>query len=105
MCVLSKSEVFHRGEHLAERIGNLCHGRYLPVQVPAKDRMHLSPLTRIDPHINLRTHGHPLNKTSQSYKEPLRINFLTLAYGSQCVILSIVYLTRPKVPKKMVLEA
>ena len=69
MCVLSKSEVLHRGEHLAERIRDLCHGRYLPVKVPAKDSIHLSPLTRIDPHINLRTHGHPLNKTSQSYKE------------------------------------
>jgi hypothetical protein len=32
-----ESEILHRGEDLAERIGNLCHRRYLPVEVPALD--------------------------------------------------------------------
>ena len=32
-----KSEILHRREHLTERIDNLCHGRYLPVEVPAED--------------------------------------------------------------------
>ena len=32
-----ESEVFHRREHWAERVGNLCHGRYLPVEVLAVD--------------------------------------------------------------------
>src|SRR6267154_709520 len=35
MYLVYKSEVLHRREHLAKRIGNLCHGRYLPVEVPA----------------------------------------------------------------------
>src|SRR6266705_845643 len=29
--------MFHRREHLNERIGNLCHGRYLQVEVQADD--------------------------------------------------------------------
>ena len=49
-----KSEMLHRREHLAERIGNLCHGRYLPVEVPAVDPygkgIHLVPT--IDQRIN-----------------------------------------------------
>src|ERR1700679_1525571 len=35
MDLVSNSEVLHRREYLAKRIGNLCHGRYLPVKVPA----------------------------------------------------------------------
>jgi hypothetical protein len=37
MFLVSKSEMLHRREHLAERIENLCHGRDLPVEVPAVD--------------------------------------------------------------------
>src|SRR5580698_5889203 len=35
MYIVFKSEVLHRRKYLAQRIGNLCHGRYLPVAVPA----------------------------------------------------------------------
>src|SRR6266849_1661971 len=35
MYLVFKSEVLHRREHLGKRIENLCHGRYLPVEVPA----------------------------------------------------------------------
>src|SRR6267154_1753694 len=38
MDFVSKSEVPHRREDLAKCIGNLCHGRYLPVEVPAINR-------------------------------------------------------------------
>ena len=37
MCLVFKSEMLHRREHSAERIGNLSHGRYLPVEVLAVD--------------------------------------------------------------------
>jgi hypothetical protein len=37
MFLVFKSEIFHRREHLAERMENLCHGRYLPVDVRAAD--------------------------------------------------------------------
>ena len=37
MCLVFKSEMFHRRKHSAERIGNLCHGRYLAVEVLAVD--------------------------------------------------------------------
>src|SRR6266403_195364 len=32
-----KSETLHWGEYLAKRIQDLCHGRYLPVEVPPTD--------------------------------------------------------------------
>src|SRR6266436_5290036 len=55
MYSVSKSEMFHRREYLAERIENLGHGRYLPVEVPAVDiygkGKHLG-LTGMDVHIN-----------------------------------------------------
>jgi hypothetical protein len=42
---------FHRRKYLAERIGNLSHGRYLPVKVPAIDTyrksIHLGLLTGV----------------------------------------------------------
>jgi len=38
MDLVYKREVLHRREHLDKRIGNLCHGRYLPVEVPTIDR-------------------------------------------------------------------
>jgi len=55
MYLMFKNEMFHRSGYLAERIGNLCHGRYLPVEVPAFDDyasdMHLGlPRGSIDPH-------------------------------------------------------
>ena len=37
MNFVRKSEVLHRGEYLAKRIGNLGHGGYLPVEVQAAD--------------------------------------------------------------------
>jgi hypothetical protein len=35
MELVFKSEVLHRREDMPKLIGNLCHGRYLPVEVPA----------------------------------------------------------------------
>jgi hypothetical protein len=37
MYVVFKNQMVHRRKHLAERVGNLCHGRYLPVEMPAED--------------------------------------------------------------------
>ena len=37
MDLVLKSEVLQCREDLAERIGNLCRGRYLPVEVPASN--------------------------------------------------------------------
>src|SRR6266403_255910 len=37
MFIEFESETLHRGEHLAERIENLCNGRYLPVEMTAED--------------------------------------------------------------------
>jgi hypothetical protein len=57
MYVVFKSEILHRREHSAERIGNLCHGRYLPVEVLAVDTYRKGILlglpTGIDLQINL----------------------------------------------------
>jgi len=50
-----KAEMFHGRKHLAERIGNLCHGGDSPVKVTAFDDyakgIHLLPMG-IDRHIN-----------------------------------------------------
>src|SRR6266403_1676318 len=49
--------MLHRREYLARRIENLCHGTYLPVQVPAVDDhgkgVHRSPHLRIELHIDV----------------------------------------------------
>ena len=37
MFLVLKGEMLHRRNNLAERIDNLCHRRYLPVEVPAED--------------------------------------------------------------------
>src|SRR6266567_2131605 len=50
--------MFHRREHLNERIGNLCHGRYLQVEVQADDtymKREIGLLMGIHFHINLVT--------------------------------------------------
>src|SRR5580658_2041814 len=50
-----KIEVLHHREHLAKPIENLCHGRYLPVEVPAINRYNkgIRPgLTERHPHNN-----------------------------------------------------
>jgi hypothetical protein len=57
MYLVFKSEMLHRREQMAERIENLCHGRYLPIEVPAEDkygegRVHLGLPKGIDPHMN-----------------------------------------------------
>ena len=52
-----KSEMFYRREHLGELMENLCHGRYLPVEVPAVDgygkSVHLGISIAVHLHINL----------------------------------------------------
>jgi hypothetical protein len=62
MYLVHESEMLHRREHLAKRIENLSHGRYLPVKVPTVDTyvkgMHVSILVLgllrgIDLHINM----------------------------------------------------
>jgi hypothetical protein len=61
MYLVFKSQVPHRRECLAKRIGNLFHGRYLPVEVPAinpyKRGLHLGP-TGNHPHINFLVPEH-----------------------------------------------
>jgi hypothetical protein len=50
------NEVLHRREHWAKCIGNLYHGRYLPVEVPAINRYNRDirvGLTEKHQHINL----------------------------------------------------
>jgi hypothetical protein len=37
MYVVFESEMLHRREYLTKRIENLCHGKHLPVEVPAVD--------------------------------------------------------------------
>jgi hypothetical protein len=57
MNIVRKSEMLHRREYLAERIEDLSHGGYLPVEVPAVDnhgkgsQWHIG-LKGIDPHVN-----------------------------------------------------
>ena len=58
MYLVFKSEMLHRREQMAERIENLCHGRYLPIEVPAGDiynegRFHIGLPRGIDLHLNL----------------------------------------------------
>ena len=60
MYLMFKSEMLHRREQMAERIENLCHGRYLPIEVPAEDiyeegRFHLGLPRGIDLRMNLLT--------------------------------------------------
>ena len=57
MYLVFKSEMLHRREQMAERIENLCHGRYLPIEVPAEDKyneghFHLGLPRGIDLHKN-----------------------------------------------------
>jgi hypothetical protein len=56
MYLVFESEVLYRREYLTERIENLSHGRYLPVEVPAADMygkgIHLGLLWRIHFHTN-----------------------------------------------------
>src|ERR1700679_1771493 len=63
MYLVFKSEVLHRREHLAKRTGNLCHGRNLPVEVPAvnpyKKRTHAG-LTGRRQHISFLVLEHDL---------------------------------------------
>ena len=56
MFLVIESEMPHSRKLLAEQIRNFCHGRHLPVEVPAVDkyakRIHPE-LTRIDSHTNI----------------------------------------------------
>ena len=58
MSLVFKSEMFHHREQMAKRIEDLCHGRYLPIEVPAEDiydegRFHLGLPRGIDLHMNV----------------------------------------------------
>jgi hypothetical protein len=50
--------MLHRKEYLTSPIGNLCHGRYLPIEVLAVDDYgegaHRGPHMRIDLHIGAK---------------------------------------------------
>jgi hypothetical protein len=56
MYLVFEIEMLHGRKYLTKRIDNLSHGRYLPVEVPAKDSYimvtHLYPI-RKHPHENL----------------------------------------------------
>src|SRR5258708_6077367 len=51
-----KSEMLYRREYLVKRMENLCHGRHLPVEVPAvacyDEGIRLGPLAEVEIHIN-----------------------------------------------------
>jgi hypothetical protein len=59
MYIVYKSEMLHHIECLAKSVGNLCNGRYLPVEGGAtntyRKAMHLGSLTGIHLHMNFIT--------------------------------------------------
>ncbi|KAF8469433.1 hypothetical protein DFH94DRAFT_773868 [Russula ochroleuca] len=66
MCLVFENEMLHRRKYLTERIENLGHGRYLPVEVPAVDTcgkdIRLGLLAGIETHVNVFT-GEPETST------------------------------------------